>query len=83
MHDTVGILGWHQGHTFAATSTSGYAWKLPGRVGDSPIIGESDFPPPCKLPTGAGLYADDEGGAAVATGRCRAETQKRLRYQSE
>ncbi len=38
------------------TSTSGLAWKIPGRVGDSPIVG-------------AGLYCDQEGGSAGATGR--------------
>ncbi|MCP5052363.1 MAG: N(4)-(beta-N-acetylglucosaminyl)-L-asparaginase, partial [bacterium] len=38
------------------TSTSGLSWKIPGRVGDSPIIG-------------AGLYVDNEVGAAGATGR--------------
>jgi isoaspartyl peptidase/L-asparaginase-like protein (Ntn-hydrolase superfamily) len=43
------------GHLVAASSTSGIAWKMPGRVGDSPIIG-------------AGIYADDEVGAAGATG---------------
>ncbi len=37
------------------TTTSGLAWKLPGRVGDSPIIG-------------AGLYVDNEVGAAGSTG---------------
>ena len=40
----------------AACTTSGVAYKLPGRVGDSPLIG-------------CGLYADNEVGAAVATGR--------------
>jgi len=54
-HDTVGVLGWHEGHLVAACTTSGLAWKMAGRVGDSPIVG-------------AGLYADDEAGAAVATG---------------
>ena len=54
-HDTVGVIGWHKGHAIVACSTSGLPWKLPGRVGDSPIIG-------------AGLYADDQAGAAVATG---------------
>lgn len=39
----------------AASSTSGTAWKRAGRVGDSPIVG-------------AGIYADDEAGAAGATG---------------
>ncbi len=38
------------------TTTSGLAWKLPGRVGDSPIIG-------------AGLYCDNAVGSAGATGR--------------
>ncbi len=54
-HDTVGVLGWHAGHLAVACTTSGLAWKLPGRVGDSPIVG-------------AGLYADNEAGAAVCTG---------------
>lgn len=39
----------------SAVSTSGWAWKYPGRVGDSPIIG-------------AGNYADDRYGAAACTG---------------
>lgn len=38
------------------TTTSGLAWKIPGRVGDSPIIG-------------AGLYCDQEAGSAGSTGR--------------
>ena len=55
-HDTVGIVARDIiGHFCAATSTSGLALKLPGRVGDSPICG-------------AGLYADDRRGAAAATG---------------
>lgn len=55
-HDTVTMLGWESpGHVVAASSTSGLAWKMPGRVGDSPIVG-------------AGIYADDEAGAAGATG---------------
>lgn len=55
-HDTVTMLGWEApGHMVAASSTSGLAWKLPGRVGDSPIVG-------------AGIYADDEVGCAGATG---------------
>lgn len=43
------------GHVAAATSTGGAAFKLPGRVGDSPLVG-------------AGAYADDESGAASSTG---------------
>lgn len=54
-HDTIGLIGWRAGRLAAVCSTSGLAGKLPGRVGDSPILG-------------AGLYADDEAGAAVATG---------------
>ena len=54
-HDTVGVIGWHKGHLVVACSTSGTPWKLAGRVGDSPVVG-------------AGLYADDQAGAAVATG---------------
>ena len=38
------------------TTTSGLAWKIPGRVGDSPILG-------------AGLYVDGSAGAAGSTGR--------------
>jgi beta-aspartyl-peptidase (threonine type) len=44
-----------RGNLCAGTSTSGWAWKYPGRLGDSPIIG-------------AGLYADDRYGAAACTG---------------
>ena len=53
--DTVGAAAFVDGHLAAAVSTGGYTGKLPGRVGDSPI-------------PGAGLYADDERGAAVCTG---------------
>lgn len=54
--DTVTMLAWEApSHVVAASSTSGLGWKLPGRVGDSPIIG-------------AGIYADDEVGCAGATG---------------
>ena len=45
-----------RGEICGATSTSGLAWKIPGRVGDSPILG-------------AGLYVDGEVGAAGSTGR--------------
>ena len=55
-HDTVTMLALEEpSHFVAASSTSGWAYKMPGRVGDSPIIG-------------AGIYADDEVGAAGATG---------------
>lgn len=56
MGDTVTMLGLESpSHCVAASSTSGLPFKLPGRVGDSPIVG-------------AGIYADDEVGAAGATG---------------
>jgi N4-(beta-N-acetylglucosaminyl)-L-asparaginase len=45
-----------KGDIAGVTTTSGLAWKIPGRVGDSPIIG-------------AGLYVDGEIGAAGSTGR--------------
>jgi len=55
-HDTVTLLLRDaQGHFAGGCSTSGAGGKLPGRVGDSPI-------------PGAGLYVDDEVGAAGATG---------------
>jgi len=44
------------GNIAGTTTTSGLSWKIPGRVGDSPIIG-------------AGLYVDNEVGAAGSTGR--------------
>jgi beta-aspartyl-peptidase (threonine type) len=43
------------GHIASAVSTSGWAWKYPGRLGDSPVIG-------------AGNYCDDRFGAAACTG---------------
>jgi N4-(beta-N-acetylglucosaminyl)-L-asparaginase len=45
-----------RGEVCGVTTTSGLAWKIPGRVGDSPILG-------------AGLYVDDNVGAAGSTGR--------------
>ena len=55
-HDTIGMLALDaQGRLSGACTTSGMAFKMRGRVGDSPIIG-------------AGLYVDQEAGAAVATG---------------
>ena len=45
-----------RGDVCGVTTTSGLSWKIPGRVGDSPILG-------------AGLYVDGEVGAAGSTGR--------------
>jgi len=54
-HDTIGMIV-KDGPSFSmAVTTSGAAFKLPGRVGDSPIVG-------------AGGYCDDEAGGCVATG---------------
>ncbi len=55
-HDTIALLVLGpDGNLAGGCSTSGYGHKLPGRVGDSPIIG-------------SGLYVDNEVGAAGATG---------------
>ncbi len=55
-HDTIGMLAIDaHGRLAGACTTSGMAWKLHGRVGDSPIIG-------------AGLYVDGEIGGATSTG---------------
>jgi N4-(beta-N-acetylglucosaminyl)-L-asparaginase len=45
-----------KGEICGVTTTSGLAWKIPGRLGDSPILG-------------AGLYVDGDVGAAGSTGR--------------
>ncbi len=55
-HDTIALLGVDaEGNMAGGCSTSGWGYKMPGRVGDSPIIG-------------SGLYVDNEIGAAGATG---------------
>ena len=55
-HDTIGMLAMDaKGNISGACTTSGMAYKLHGRVGDSPIIG-------------AGLYVDNEVGGATSTG---------------
>jgi len=55
-HDTIGLLALDiHGNLSGACTTSGWAYKLHGRLGDSPIIG-------------AGLFVDNEIGAACATG---------------
>ena len=56
-HDTIGMIALDQsGNLSGSCTTSGLAYKMRGRVGDSPIIG-------------AGLYVDNDIGAAVATGQ--------------
>lgn len=55
-HDTISLLARDRaGRLAGACTTSGLAFKLPGRVGDSPIIGH-------------GLYVDQRAGAAAGTG---------------
>tara|TARA_B100000900_G_scaffold404128_1_gene412076 strand:- start:770 stop:1693 length:924 start_codon:yes stop_codon:yes gene_type:complete len=55
-HDTIGMLCMdHDNNISGACSSSGQAYKMPGRVGDSPIIG-------------SGLFIDNKVGGAVATG---------------
>lgn len=55
-HGTTNVIAQDaQGHLCVGVSTSGWSWKYPGRVGDSPIVG-------------AGFYADDRYGAAACTG---------------
>ncbi len=55
-HDTIGMLALDKdGRISGACTTSGLAYKMAGRVGDSPIIG-------------AGLFVDNEVGGATATG---------------
>src|SRR5438045_676359 len=57
MHGTINCDGINsRGEICGVTTTSGLAWKIPGRLGDSPILG-------------AGLYVDGDVGAAGSTGR--------------
>ena len=56
-HDTIGMVALdNAGDVSGSFTTSGLGWKIHGRVGDSPIIG-------------AGMFADNEVGAACATGK--------------
>jgi N4-(beta-N-acetylglucosaminyl)-L-asparaginase len=57
VHGTINCNGVNsRGEVCGVTTTSGLAWKIPGRVGDSPILG-------------AGLWVDGAVGAAGSTGR--------------
>lgn len=56
-HGTINLCALNAaGDLASVTSTSGLAWKIPGRAGDSPIVG-------------AGQYCDNDVGAAGSTGR--------------
>ncbi len=68
--DTVGAVACDsRGRVAAATSTGGTLLKLPGRIGDSAIIG-------------AGLYADDRKGAAASTGHGEAILRIAMAYRA-
>jgi isoaspartyl peptidase/L-asparaginase-like protein (Ntn-hydrolase superfamily) len=55
-HDTIGMVATDgKGHIVGGSSTAGLAFKIPGRVSDSSLVG-------------CGIYADDNAGAASATG---------------
>jgi len=55
-HDTIGLVSVDaDGNVAGGTTTNGLAHKIPGRVGDSPLVG-------------SGAYADNSAGAAAATG---------------
>jgi len=57
LHGTINCNGVNaRGDVCGVTTTSGLSWKIPGRVGDSPVLG-------------AGLYVDGDVGAAGSTGR--------------
>lgn len=58
----------NKGDLYSCTSTSGLSYKIPGRVGDSPIIG-------------AGIYTDNTYGSAGATGRGESSLQTCAAYE--
>src|SRR5207253_10312639 len=67
-HGTINCDGINsKGEICGVTTTSGMAWKIPGRVGDSPILG-------------AGLYVDGDVGAAGSTGRGEANLYNLTSY---
>ena len=67
-HGTINCDGINaKGEICGVTTTSGLAWKIPGRVGDSPILG-------------AGLYVDGAVGAAGSTGRGEANLYNLCSY---
>jgi N4-(beta-N-acetylglucosaminyl)-L-asparaginase len=68
VHGTINCDGINaKGEICGVTTTSGLGWKIPGRVGDSPILG-------------AGLYVDGEVGAAGSTGRGEANLYNLCSY---
>ena len=67
--DTVGVVVFSEGKIVAATSTGGTFLKLPGRIGDTPIIG-------------AGTYADKNCGGVSATGLGESIIRTTLSYKT-
>ena len=68
LHGTINCDGINsRGEICGVTTTSGLAWKIPGRIGDSPILG-------------AGLYVDNAVGAAGSTGRGEANLYNRCSF---
>src|SRR5918997_507357 len=68
LHGTINCDGINsRGEICGVTTTSGLAWKIPGRIGDSPILG-------------AGLYVDNAIGAAGSTGRGEANLYNLCSY---
>ena len=68
LHGTINCDGINaKGEICGVTTTSGLAWKISGRVGDSPILG-------------AGLYVDGSVGAAGSTGRGEANLYNLCSY---
>src|SRR6476620_2756770 len=68
LHGTINCDGINaRGEICGVTTTSGLAWKIPGRLGDSPILG-------------AGLYVDGAVGAAGSTGRGEANLYNRCSF---
>src|SRR5687768_3487501 len=68
LHGTINCNGINsRGEICGVTTTSGLAWKIPGRIGDSPILG-------------AGLYVDNTVGAAGSTGRGEANLYNLTSY---
>lgn len=77
-HGTVGAVALDaDGHLAAATSTGGYTGKLPGRVGDSPIIGAGTFADDLCAVSGTGL------GEAFIRTVLAYDIAARLRYRRE
>ena len=77
-HGTVGAVALDaDGHLAAATSTGGYTGKLPGRVGDSPIIGAGNYADDACAVSGTGI------GEAFIRGVLAHDVAARMRYLGE